>query len=48
MGTLGILLRAKQQGLCQEIRPLMDRLQSELNFFVAPPLRTLVLQAAGE
>ena len=47
-GTLGILLRAKQQGLCQEIRPLMDRLQSELNFFVAPPLRTLVLQAAGE
>ena len=23
-GTLGILLRAKQQGLCQEIRPLID------------------------
>src|SRR3954451_1656909 len=39
MGTLGILLRAKQQGLCQEIRPLMDRLQLEMNFFVAPSLR---------
>lgn len=48
MGSLGILLRAKQQGLCQEIRPLMDRLQLEMNFFVAPPLRTLILQAAGE
>ncbi|MFN0019622.1 MAG: DUF3368 domain-containing protein [Pirellulaceae bacterium] len=47
-GTLGILLRAKQQGLCPEIRPLMDRLQLELNFFVAPALRTLVLHAAGE
>ncbi|MGI8982192.1 MAG: DUF3368 domain-containing protein [Pirellulaceae bacterium] len=47
-GTLGILLRAKQDGLCREIAPLIDRLRMELNFFVAPVLRSLVLQAAGE
>jgi len=27
LGTLGILLRAKQQGLCPAVAPLLDRLQ---------------------
>jgi predicted nucleic acid-binding protein len=48
VGTLGILLRAKQQNLCGNIRPLLDRLQQEINFFVSPTLRQLVLEQAGE
>ena len=41
--TLGILLRAKQQSLCTEIRPMLDRLQQEFNFFVSPTLRVHAL-----
>lgn len=48
MGTLGILLRAKGQLLCAEVRPLLDRLQREINFFVSPSLRRIILQQAGE
>lgn len=48
LGTLGILLQAKQAGLCTEIRFLLDRLQSEFDFFVSPALRTFVLEQAAE
>lgn len=48
LGTLGIALRAKQQGLCTGVRPLLDRLQREINFFVSPALRQYVLGQAGE
>lgn len=48
VGTLGIVLRAKQQGLCREVRPILDRLQREINFFVSPGLRQHVLGQAGE
>ena len=48
LGTLGILLRAKQQGLCPAVGPLLDRLQRKLNFFVSPGLRQTILRQAGE
>lgn len=48
VGTLGILLRAKRIGLCPELRPLLDRLQREIRFFVSPRLRRQVLNQAGE
>jgi len=48
LGVLGILLRAKQRGLIDSLRPLMDRLQNELGFFVSPELRSAVLEQAGE
>ena len=48
LGTLGILVRAKQQQLCPAMAPLLDRLQSELNFFVSPGLRQTILRQAGE
>jgi hypothetical protein len=48
LGTLGILLRAKQQQLCPAVGPLLDRLQRELNFFVSPGLRRTILIQAGE
>jgi len=48
LGTLGILLLGKQQGLCAEVRPLLDRLRREINFFVSPTLRQTILRQAGE
>lgn len=48
VGTLGILLRAKQQGLCVGIRPMLDRLQQEISFFLSAELRCRVLEEAGE
>ena len=48
LGTLGVLLRAKQDGLCVAVRGLLDRLQNELSFWVSPSLRRSILQQAGE
>lgn len=47
LGTLGILLLAKDQGLLPSVRSCLDRLQ-ELNFRVAPSTRQAVLGLAGE
>lgn len=48
VGTLGVLLRAKQRGLIPAVGPLMDRLVNEINFFISPVLRATVLRLAGE
>jgi predicted nucleic acid-binding protein len=48
LGTLGILLRAKECGICEELRPLLDALQSEHHFFISSGLRDEVLRQAGE
>ena len=48
LGTLGILMRAKQRQLCPAVAPLLDRLQRELNFFVSPALRQSILRQTGE
>jgi predicted nucleic acid-binding protein len=48
VGTIGVLLRAKQLGLCSAIEPMLDRLQREINFFISPALRQSVLQQANE
>lgn len=48
LGTLGILLEAKQRGVCPAVGPLLDRLQTELNFFVASELRQTILRLANE
>jgi predicted nucleic acid-binding protein len=48
LGTLGVLLRAKQERLCTEVRPLLDRLQREIHFFMSASLRQSILQLAGE
>ena len=47
-GTLGILLRAKTQGHLPQIRPLIDRLIDELDFFISGELKSNVLKLAGE
>ena len=48
LGTLGILLRARQCGICQELRPLLDALQFQHHFFLSSELRNEVLRRAGE
>ena len=47
-GALGILLRAKQRGSISAVRPLMDRLEQDLLFFISPKLRADILRLAGE
>lgn len=48
VGVLGILVRAKERGLVADIRPLIDRLRSEIRFFVADRLYHQVLESVGE
>jgi predicted nucleic acid-binding protein len=47
MGTLGILLRARQLGLVTELRPLLDRLL-RLPFHMSAELYQEILRRAGE
>lgn len=48
VGALGILLRLKTQGLIGNVLPLIDRLQSELRFFISPDLRAEIKRLAHE
>jgi predicted nucleic acid-binding protein len=48
IGVLGALVRAKQRGLIESVGPLMDRLQSEIDFFMSDSLRAEILRMAGE
>lgn len=48
IGALSILVRAKRLRLIAEIKPLMDRLQVELNFYISSSLRDWVIRSAGE
>jgi uncharacterized protein len=48
IGTLGILLSAKQRGMVSAVRPLVDELRGGLGFFVSESLYQEVLRRAGE
>lgn len=48
IGTLAVLVLAKNAGLLQEVGPLIDRLQSELDFRVSSHVRTETLRRAKE
>lgn len=48
LGVLGILLRAKENGLIQSIKPLMNTLVAEAGFFIHAKLYEDVLLMAGE
>jgi predicted nucleic acid-binding protein len=48
LGTLGILLRAKQERLCPQILPLLRQLQQDFGFFISPSLWKSILRQAGE
>ncbi len=46
-GTAGVLLKAKQKGHIQAVRPLLDQLQ-EIHFHLSDNVRTLILSKAEE
>lgn len=48
IGVLGILIEAKEKRLIAAVRPLIERLQNELDFFLSPALVTAVLMRANE
>lgn len=48
MGLLGILVEARQRTLIPSVAPLLDRLQKEACFWMAPSLRNSILRLAGE
>jgi hypothetical protein len=47
IGTLGILLKAKKEGLVQEIKPLLDDMLAA-NIRISEKIRELALQSAQE
>jgi len=48
VGTLGVLMEARRNGLIQAVRPLMDDLENNLKFFISAKLRADILRLAGE
>lgn len=48
IGVVGILLQAKSAGLLPDVASVLDRLERDAGFWVAPTLRVRVLQLAGE
>lgn len=47
IGTAGLLVRAKRQGIVEEVKPILEALKQS-NFRLHPSLEREVLQLAGE
>ncbi|WP_448519656.1 DUF3368 domain-containing protein [Rhodoflexus sp.] len=49
IGLLGILLKAKQEGLMMmHIKPILEQLDKEAGFYINPKLYATILQLARE
>jgi predicted nucleic acid-binding protein len=48
IGILGLLIEARNQKLILSVKVLLERLEDEANFWIAPNLKSRVLQLAGE
>lgn len=48
IGLLGVLLEAKERALIPALKPLLDRLEVEAEFWISASLRDHILNAAGE
>ena len=46
-GTIGVLIRAKREGLVETLRPLLDQLRQE-SFWISESLYRRALEAVGE
>ena len=46
-GTMGVLLKAKQEGLIQEIKPLLDEIIAN-GFYISDKMIRMILDNAGE
>jgi hypothetical protein len=47
-GTIGLLIRAKTEGLIEKLRPELDKLRQQGGFWIAEPLYKRVLEALDE
>jgi len=48
LGTIGVVLLAKQKGLVQEVRPLFDQLRSRAGFWINEAVYNAALRTAKE
>jgi uncharacterized protein len=48
IGIVGTLILAKKRGHIRAVQELLNRLESEAGFWLAPKLRALALETAGE
>ncbi len=48
VGVLGILLQAKASGSIPKLSPILDQLERDAGFWIAPALRARVLELAHE
>jgi predicted nucleic acid-binding protein len=48
IGILGVLIDAKNRGLVQAVKPILNDLTGKAGFWITPELYDLVLQATGE
>ena len=46
-GTLGVVLRAKNEGLIKSVKTIMEKLSND-GFFIGEEVKRLVLREAGE
>ena len=46
-GTLGVLVKAKHQGIIEEVRPLLSEMRQN-GFYVSKTVESMVLEQAGE
>ena len=46
-GTMGVLLKAKKEGLISEVKPLLEALMKD-GLYVSPTVQNYVLEQAGE
>jgi predicted nucleic acid-binding protein len=47
IGTVGVLVQAKQSGILMKIKPVLDDLEL-YSFFISPALRQEALKLVGE
>lgn len=47
IGTLGVLLQAKDPGFIAEVKPLLDKLRDQ-NLYISETLHKHILKSAGE
>ena len=47
-GVIGIVTRAKNHNLIQEVKPLFDALKTQANFWIQPGLYETILKQMGE
>lgn len=48
LGVIGLLCRAKRVGILPAVRPILDRLESEIGFAIGAELKTAALREVDE